>query len=369
MTLVRRMAVSATILAMLAGCGPTAKEKKVIDELTSNMKTVCVGRFMMDVPQNVKVNGNVKLFYGLGRDSNTVDVSIESADSSVAAMRAAMDAEAQKIDKDDKNWETKKSMLLDYRVVDDHTIYLRQQDSLESAAGSKHELHLLVGKTRLLLTATSYEGLDAADRMEPDEKVETPEQVTTRLFQIAHGIRAIDTSDKVGPGYCLGPVVIDSNQDEEQGSTYMSLDRNPDFEVTVYNKGLTPDQPDDLLSGRAKAAAGYPQIHEFRNRDITMGGMKAHEWLAQITDHDHDDIAMLIFAAESMRPNPALVRPYMNITLETGGQLVRGPKSDLGKYVNSSLAPKEAMGLWDAMIPSIRPRPDAVRSASSKTTP
>jgi hypothetical protein len=80
-----------------------------------------------------------------------------------------------------------------------------------------------------------------------------------------------------------------------------------------------------------------------------------------MTDHDHDDIEMLSFAAESMRPNPALTRPYLNITFDSGGQLGRGPAADIGKYFNSCLTPKEAMGLWDVMIPSIRPRPDAVR--------
>lgn len=133
----------------------------------------------------------------------------------------------------------------------------------------------------------------------------------------------------------------------------------PDFLLTTYSRGLVPDQPSDQLAQRVKATEGFPEIHVFRNRDATLGGMKAHEWLARRTDSNHEDIALLKFVAESMRPDPALMRPYLNINLNTGGQLTRGPEA--GTYVSSSLTPKEAMGLWDAMIPSIRLRPDAMR--------
>jgi hypothetical protein len=60
-----KAAVTIVMAALLLGCGPAAKEKKVIEELTSKMKTVCVGRFVMDVPEDVKIDGRVKLFYGL----------------------------------------------------------------------------------------------------------------------------------------------------------------------------------------------------------------------------------------------------------------------------------------------------------------
>ncbi|CAE6790025.1 T6SS immunity protein Tli4 family protein [Paraburkholderia domus] len=349
--------MASIVVAMLLGCGPTAKEKKVIEDLTSNMRTVCMGRFVMGIPKEGKIGGRVKLFYGLDESFKTVDVSIESPDSTMASMRATLDAEAEKTDRDDKNWKTKKSMLLEYRVIDDHTIYLRKQDSIESAAGSKHELHLLVGTTQLVLTADSYEGVPDAGRFEPGGKVESPEQVAARLLKIAREIRAYDTPEKAGPGYCLGPVVIDSDQDEEQGDSYMTIDKHPDLLLTAYSKGLTPDQPDDQLAQRVKDAADYSQIHVLRNGDVALGGMRGHEWIARVTD-EHDD-TLLWLVAESMRSDPALVRPYLSVNVHTGGQLVRGP--DAGTYVSSSLTPKEGMALWDAMIPSIRLRPDAMR--------
>ncbi|MBK5054726.1 T6SS immunity protein Tli4 family protein, partial [Paraburkholderia domus] len=147
--------------------------------------------------------------------------------------------------------------------------------------------------------------------------------------------------------------MIDSDQDEEQGDSYMTIDKHPDLLLTAYSKGLTPDQPDDQLAQRVKDAADYSQIHVLRNGDVALGGMRGHEWIARVTD-EHDD-TLLWLVAESMRSDPALVRPYLSVNVHTGGQLVRGP--DAGTYVSSSLTPKEGMALWDAMIPSIRLRP------------
>ncbi len=84
----------------------------MIEDLTSNMQAVCVGRLMLEVPHDAKIDGRVKLFYGVDINTKTVDVSIESLDSTIAAMRTMVDAEAKKIDKGDKNWKTKGSMLI-----------------------------------------------------------------------------------------------------------------------------------------------------------------------------------------------------------------------------------------------------------------
>jgi hypothetical protein len=352
----------AMLVALLAGCGPTAQEKQVIDQLTSNVKSLCVGRFMMDVPQDMQVKGGITLYYGLDKSFKTVDVSIEALDSTADAMKEAVASEAEKLDKSDKNWETKRSMLLEYRVVDDHAIYLRKLRALESGDGSKHELHILVGGTRLLLAAESYEGIADAGYYEPGGKVETPEPVAARLFRIARQIRAYDVPGKAGPGYCLGPVVIDSDQDEERGSVYLRMGKYPDLLITIYSQGLVPDQPDQQLAKRMSVLESYSSVDVLRNVSTTLGGMKAHEWLGKMTD-DHD-VKVLLFAVESMRPNPALDRPYLNITLDAGGQ--RSSNRDDRKYVDSSLTPKEGVALWDTMIRSFRLRPDAVNHNASE---
>ncbi|HEY4357758.1 MAG TPA: T6SS immunity protein Tli4 family protein [Acidobacteriaceae bacterium] len=333
----------------------------MIEDLTSHMKPMCIGRFVMSVPQDVNFRGNVKLFYGLGKNFKTVNARIESQDATPESMRRQMDAEAREIDEGDKNRKTKKSMLLDYRVINDQMIYLRKHDDLISAKASNHELHVLVEKTQLVLEADSFEGLDPG----PDFPIEPFEQVQARLFRIASQIRLTDDPENAGAGFCLGPVVIDSDNDEEEASMGFRMSRYPDFSLGIYSKALTPGSMDKPLLERASAVTDRFDFDVLRKGETSFAGMKAQEWLAKGID-DHDNL-ILFFRAESMRADPAFVRPLMSIKLQTGGQLVSGPNK--GKYVASSLTPREAVALWDAMVQSVRVRPDAVRAVQKAASP
>lgn len=350
------------LLVSLAACGPTPREKQMIEELTGHMKPVCMGRFVMNVPQDMIFDGDVTLFYGLGKNFRTVNARIESQDATPESMRRQMDAEAREIDEGDKNRKTKKSMLLDYRVINDHMIYLRKHDDLISAKASNHELHVLVEKTQLILKADSFEGLDPG----PEFPIEPFEQVQARLFRIASEIRPYDDPETAGPGFCLGPVVIDSDNDEEEASMGFGISRYPDFSIGIYSKALTPEGTDKPLLERASAVTERFDFDVLRKGEASFAGMKGQEWLAKGIDA-HDNL-MLFFQVESMRADPAFVRPLMSINLKTGGQLL-GSGPNKGKYVASSLTPREAMALWDAMVQSVRVRADAVRAVQKAASP
>jgi hypothetical protein len=356
-----RSVLGALLAVSLAACSPTTKEKQVITELTSQMKPVCMGRFVIQVPQDMTLGGRVTLYYGLNANFETVDVEIESLDATPGSMRTQMDAAANKIDKGNKNRKTKKSMLLDYRPISDNMIYLRKQDDIAIAAGSDHELHVLVGRTQLVLKADSYEGIPGAGRFAPDGKVETPEQVAARLFKIASQIRPVDYPEQAGPGFCLGSVVIDSDNDEESADLYFRTEKYPDLLLDLYSKALTPNGEEKPLLERAAQTESRFNVDVIRKGHTTMGGMKAQEWLVKGID-DHDK-RILHFDAESMRPDPALSRPFLSMELQAGG---RRPSD--GEYVDSSLSPHEATALWDAIVASLRLRPDAVRAKATPGT-
>jgi hypothetical protein len=313
------------------------------------MVTICMGRFVMDLPQGMTMDGYVTLYYGLDKNFKTVDVTIESLNATPDSMRTQLDTRATEIAQRDRNWETKKSMLLENRRIDDHMIYLRKQGAMESAVGLKHELHLLIGKTQVRLDADSYEGLPD----DPGDPTESTEKVEARLFKLATQIHAYDDPEKAGPGFCLGPVVIDSDHDEESASISMTMDRYPDLSMDVDSKGLTPEGSYPRVFQRMTEMDRRSDTHVLRKDTTTLGGMQAQEWLARATDeHDKKRLAFII---ESSRPDPALARPLMTIKLNAGRQLANG------EYVDASLTPKEGMALWDAITRSIRARPDAVK--------
>src|SRR3978361_78459 len=205
-----RWAMRATVVViavLIVGCGLSEKEKQVIANLTTDMHTTCMGRFVIDLPQGMNTRGGyVILYYGLDKNFKTVEVTIQNTDTTPQKMADSIAAQAAEIAKDD-NWKTKKPMLLEHRVINEHAIYLRYHNAFVSANGRKRELHLLVGETHLKLYARSYEGLPD----EPGYPTEAGEKVDERLFKLASQIRAYDDAEKAGPGFCLGQVVIDSD--------------------------------------------------------------------------------------------------------------------------------------------------------------
>lgn len=330
--------------------------------LTTQMYSTCMGRFLIDLPKgmgNGSENNYVTLYYGLGTDFKTVEVTIEALNTTPQAMADSVAKKAADIGKND-NWETKKSMLIEHKAINDHTIYLRYQDSMESSVGFKRELHLLLGTTQIVLLANSFEGLNEALPNQPPEPLETGDQVDARLYRLASQIHAYDDPAKAGPGFCLGPVVINGDQDEESANISFDMDKYLDLGFRVDTKGLTPEKDDSPLLDRMKAVQSGSNVHVLRKGQTTLGGMQAQEWLGWIRD-EHDNRG-LSFTVESMRDHPALERPKMTFHLDTGGQLTSGPKA--GQYVDSSLTNDEGIALWDAIITSVRPRPNAVQRPS-----
>src|SRR3978361_1875480 len=154
-----RWAMRATVVViavLIVGCGLSEKEKQVIANLTTDMHTTCMGRFGIDLPQGMNTRGGyVILYYGLDKNFKTVEVTIQNTDTTPQKMADSIATKAAKIAEDD-NWKTKKSMLLEHRVINDHAIYLRYQADMAGLAGSYHEIYLLVGKTQLELKADSF---------------------------------------------------------------------------------------------------------------------------------------------------------------------------------------------------------------------
>jgi len=325
----------------------------VIANLTTDMHTTCMGRFVIDLPQGMNTRGGyVILYYGLDRNFKTVEVTIQNTDTTPQKMADSIAAQAAKIAEDD-NWETKKSMLLEHRMINEYAIYLRYQESFASAVGIKRELYLLMGKTLVKLHAESYEGL----RDDPSNPIEPGEKVDERLFKLASQIRAYDDAEKAGPGFCLGQVVIDSDHDEESSHVSFSMPQYPDLSFTSDGKALTPDNEEPPLLQRMQKVSGRSDVHMLRKGEVTLGGMRAQEWLASGSTIMTINSCFLPF-------NPCVrsrfARPQMSFSLKAGGQL-RGSRT----FVNSSFTPGEGLAMWDAIIKSVRPRPNAVAPRSA----
>lgn len=360
-----RLAMAVLLGALASGChpGPNAKELKAIKDMTSAMKTQCVGRYLFDLPESF-VWGDfpeVELYYGLDNDFKTVSVQIVDTHSSEERFKVRVSQRAQSIA---TTWNEKvnASMLVLDKEITPKKRLIRYFDSTTSGNYHKHEIHLLLAKVHLVLRADSFNGI-----IEP---------VENRLLKLSSQIHLMEGAlDHQGPGFCLGPLLIDADSDHEVlVSAHAKDKRHPDVQFEIYMSAITPDEGERLPEQVARESGVlYAKPKILRSQETTIGPMVADEMLMRFKE---GDIIEHSFAIWSRRGSPSMARPTINLSLTTGGDITSYPPPDLLKYgvsgdlpsgpspkvVSSSLTDNEAIGLWEAVVKSVRLRPNSVRA-------
>jgi len=323
------------------------------------MRTHCVGRYLIDLPESFAwaETPDATLYYGLDADHKTVDVRIIDCAATREEFIAGVTTRAREI-ASEENEVSGESMLVRNEELKDGNVLLRYFDSTLSDSYHRHEIHVFLQGVHVMLAAASFEGM-----VEPVEQ---------RLKKLSSQISLIESSN--GPGLCLGPVRINADHDHEEISTYARDKRRPDVLFSVYMSAITPDQEEGLIDQieREKEALATPP--KFLRKGATeLGGMKAEEALMRFNE---DGITMHSFAIWSKRREPSFEHPTITLSLSTGGELPGDlrppdplrygihdedtPHELPARTVTSSLGDEEAMSMWDAIVRTVRLRPDAL---------
>jgi len=380
-----------------------------VSEFTTHMTTHGLGRYLIDLPPTWRFgSGDVTLYYGLGTDFKTVDVEVIDQGVTPAQFHAAVAWRAQRI-QDVTNHETHRSMLVgswpvDVRIDDGkggkgrEGILLRFFRSTLGGGSQAHELHMLLGNTYVQLTAKSYEGVPGAG------PVETRDQVEARLRTLARQIFLIRDPARERPGFILGPIIIDGPQDHERATINFYDPNRLDVTLEVESMAVTPDESPRLLNriDRDFAASDTP-VHVLRRGKHDFAGMAGEEVLFTMEEQANQSkttIHSFTFVGESYRPDPGLPRPSFALRLSAGGDIYwDSDKERLARQaapdylmnesrlpsfaahdpspsgildpppVDASLTDNEATAVWDAILPTIRPRPGAVALPKPRDEP
>lgn len=210
-----RMCLLALLAALLAAChrAPTEQEKQVMAQLTRSMKTQCMGRYLVDLPDSFKwLHPDVTLYYGQGRDFKTLEVQVLDTKATPESFDKAVGEEAAKI-RAETIFGTSTSLLLEQTGLKGGGIMLSYYSDLYGT-GQTHHLHVLVGSTHVLVKGSSYEKVPGLT----DEERDLSPAVEARMLKLAAQIHPVTDPEKAGPGFCLGGVVVDSDNDYEQGT-------------------------------------------------------------------------------------------------------------------------------------------------------
>lgn len=334
--------------------------------LTHTLRTRCFGRYLVDLPESFQPGyrgTSVTLYFGRDENFKTVDARVVDEDVTPERFAGAVKQRSAEISAV-INYKTNGSMLLLDEQLDKNKILLRYFESSELDNYHSHEIHLLVSGVHVQLKADSHKGV-----MEP---------VETRLKALASRVHNVTDPIQAGPGFCLGPVVIDADNDYEMAEAFFR-DRTPkhrDVALEIHvNTFKQPEDEPPLIARVERNAAelGYkPQV--LRQGKLQLGGMPAEEWLSRREGKDQGKEQFGHgLTAESQPPTPSLAQPTLQVSLTLGGFIPMQPSAGLISYVartpapakpvvvNSSLTDDEAVGLWDAIVRSIRPRHNAVK--------
>jgi hypothetical protein len=260
----RRTLLKALLAWPLAGCGPSTKEKQVIQKLTENMQTHCIGRFLFDLPKGFiqYPDAEVILYYGRDKNFTTVEVKVLEHGVNRAGFDAHVKKRAGEIGSKMQR-ELNVPMLAAQTKVGENSVLLRafEDDSINDTFLSY--LIILVDDILVQAKEKSFEG-----KFAPAE---------ARLQKLATQLSKPQDPTKGGKGFCLGPLLIAADHDYEM--VKFEYD-NPDLDAVSWEITSTTLAARDggLLSrvdsnaGMLKQAGAAPDL--VRRGQIPFAGMK-----------------------------------------------------------------------------------------------
>lgn len=340
-----RLCLIATMALSCSGCESKDKDSHTVPHLMRNMKTQCVGRYLLDLPESFKriylpagSTGDATFYFGHGADFRTVNVTVvahpvtpERFESAIAERAGALAGGV--------NYETNGSMLLDQEAWSSLQVRLVYHASTEVADAQVHELHMLVKDTHVVIGTTAFEAAQIA-------------AAESRLHTILDKINSVTDPGDAGPGVCLGPVVVDAGSDyEELQLGFRAADRaHSDLLLQVsLNTFLQPDgEPSLIARGESNLAGLGVKRKVLKKGKLQLAGMDGEQWLGRFDDGDS---AQHGFYAETDIRRPSSLHPKLMLEMFTGGE------SDSGEPVASSLSDEQAILLWERIVGSFRVRP------------
>lgn len=152
-------------------------------------------------------------------------------------------------------------------------------------------------------------------------------------------------------GFCVGPITIQGDFDEESGGWYWRDNAGNTFDIKIDTFATEDSRtllqrmrgPDSLLS---LFHIGHTVL---RSGERAVAGMRAQEWLGWTNLGENGDEKTFKFVLETMRPKGSRMTPSITVTFDSAQKLENGTDT------KTNLSDDEAMAIWDKVINSIQP--------------
>lgn len=331
------------------------KDRGEVAKMTAKMQTVCVGRFLIDLPVDAGyyINGA----YVGGFRVTWTEESREQFAARLARREAEINGVTNPLGR--KNLESVKAV------------------DANGFAGKlftfgRSSTHTLDGDVRQVWETVKLEGYVngngksfnfISDGYDPAKAGNLP-RLIDQLREVPAGSIPSAAGFCFGPGMLIDPV---SAAMVEKVVLFATLPRHPDI-VIAFNTmaGLKRISP-GLLQRRAKAAANEPpwvraRFSTLRSGIRTINGFVGEEEVLKVTEKNFR--LVYGFDWELVGTENNVLAPAMHLEMSSGNN----PQSG-GEPVQSSLGQEALLELWDKMASSIRLRPATMPAARVTSTP
>lgn len=349
--------VLAVVLAALTGTWAVgaARDRYEVAKMTEKMKTLCVGRMLIELPKEAQHE-----LYGASISGFGIQAFAESPEAfaaRVAAREAEIRAEPDRLG-GNKNLEAVREVKTDSGLAG--KLFVHGRNVTEGTEGYSRETLRHFRYENVALEAHVHgHGISidvSANDYDPDRVAHLSQLVAQLVANPANRIPS-------EPGFCLDRAYVRDPITADQRERIVlaaGLPSHPDINIRFDTLAGTKPHSEGLLVRNAASHARAPAIINMRFTNLraaprTIGGLSGDELVERVLE---ENFAIIYgFEWEVLGTEDNVFVPSLSLRMSTG----RGE----GGPVPSSLSQPAALALWDVISSSIRVRPAAPSKASA----
>ncbi|MFT3721051.1 T6SS immunity protein Tli4 family protein [Pseudorhodoferax sp.] len=306
------------------------------------LRTTCIGRFLIDLPVDMEFSGDVDFYYGLTKDFQTTKFEPLAFLSDQHKFRRLVEKRLGDLRAQREPDTPTHTHLAESKVIDDFSVLIVSYR--EPFPALKMEIIMQRGNSIGRISRKIYNNASQTDN---------PKEIESELISMAHRITAADDPLHAGKGTCFGNMLINDNHDGEVFTVFAGSKRYPDIGIELFIDSMLAKNDGGMLRridneiGALKMIADTGTIVR-RGKTIVAG--KAAEEIVKTFKEKNKVVRH--FDVETLLPTPARLNdPHIHLGMRMGGQVASG------EYVDASLSESDSLRLWDDMLKSVRVRP------------
>jgi hypothetical protein len=338
----------AVLVVALAGTWAVGagRDKYEVAKMTEKMKTVCVGRMLIDLPEEARI-----ILYPAQIDGFYIATMEESADTftrRLAAREAEIQAKPDRLG-GNKNMESVRAVKTDSGLegkIFVHGRYVMEGTRNKGLGTESYRYEGFALEGHVHGDGISFD--ITTDDYDPDLMDNLPKLIAKL---VANRTGRITTE----PGFCIDRAYFRdplTAAQREQVRMSAKLPSRPDIAINFDTFAGTKPPEHGLLARNAASHARAPLAINLRFTNLraaprTIGGLNGDELLERVIE---DNFAIIYgFQWEALGTEDNVFDPELELTMVTG-RSKEGP-------IPSSLSQPAALDLWDTISSSIRVRP------------